>query len=214
MSLTEFLFGGKPKVTMGSLPTSGGVGFVQLDCSVSETHTDTAEITSHPVEDGSLTTDHIRKLPNSLEINGIVTNTPITYLASLFAKPPTFASQGFIPSTPASNRVDDAYSLMQQMMANGVTMTVVTSLRNYENMAIESLVVTREAATGNVLDCVITLREVQKAKALSIDLPIPENPANNVPSEQGNVSTQGASAAQETSMAAQAVDFGSGLLGF
>jgi hypothetical protein len=213
MSLIEFLFGGPPRVTMGAAAPLG-VGFVQLDCSVMEKHTDAAEITSHPVEDGSLMTDHIRKLPVTLEITGLVTNTPITYLASAFAKPSTFGSEAFIPSTPSSDRVDDAYALMQLMMENGVTMSVVTSLRNYENMAIESLSVTREAPTGQALDCVIALREVQKAKALSIDLPIPENPANNASTDTGTTSTTGASASQSQSMAASALDFGAGILGF
>lgn len=198
MSLTEFLFGTKTRVTMGSTPFEGGVGFIQLDCSISETHTDSAEITAHPIEDGSVTTDHIRKLPNVLEINGLVTRTPITYLASLFAPPTTFASTGFIPSLPGSDRVDDAYTLMQTMMEKGVTMIVVTSLRNYNNMAIETLVVTRDASTGQAINCTIVLKEVQKAKALSIEIPIPENPANNAPVDEGTVPSQAATAAQTT----------------
>lgn len=214
MSLVEFIFGGPQKVTFGSTPAELGVGFVQLDCSVSETHTDTAEITSHPVEDGSIMTDHIRKLPVQLEIRGLITNTPIEYLASVNAKPPIFASDGFVTSTPSSNRVDDGYALMQLMMKNGVVMTVVTGLRNYSNMAIESLAVSREAATGNALDCIINMREVQKAKALSVDLPIPENPAQNVTTDTGATDTQGASNTQQQSMAASAADFASGLLGF
>jgi hypothetical protein len=173
-----------------------------------EKHTDAAEITSHPVEDGSLMTDHIRKLPVTLEITGLVTNTPITYLASAFAKPSTFGSEAFIPSTPSSDRVDDAYALMQLMMENGVTMDVVTSLRTYSSMAIESLSVTREASTGQALDCVIALREVQKAKALSIDLPIPENPANNASTDTGTTDTTGATTTQQQSMGAAGADAG------
>lgn len=199
MSLTEFLFGTKQRVTFGSTPLEGGVGFVQLDCSVSETHTDSAEITAHPIEDGSITTDHIRKLPVTLEVNGIVTRTPITYLASLYSPPSTFASTGFIPSTPGSDRVDDAYALMQKMMEDGVTMIVITSLRNYSNMAIETLAVTRDSTTGQALNCTIILKEVKKAKALSIDLPIPENPANNTATNEGTVPNQASTAAQTAS---------------
>lgn len=199
MSLTEFLFGTKQRVTFGSTPFEGGVGFVQLDCSISETHTDSAEITAHPIEDGSITTDHIRKLPVTLEINGLVTRTPITYLASLLAKPSTFASAGFIPSLPGSDRVDDAYALMQKMMDDGVTMIVITSLRNYSNMAIETLAVTRDSTTGQALNCTIILKEVKKAKALSIELPIPENPANNTSTNEGTVPNQASTAAQSSS---------------
>lgn len=196
MSLIEFLYGTKTKVTMGSLPTEFGVGFVQLDCSLNEVHTDSAEITAHPIEDGSIVSDHIRKLPNVLEITGVVTRTPITYLASLFATPSTFASTAFIPPTPGSDRSDDAYALMQLMMENGVTMIVVTASRNYNNMAIESLVVTRDNTTGQALHCTITLKEVKKAKALSIEIPIPENPGVNAPTEEGTVPNQAATSAQ------------------
>jgi len=198
MGLTEFLFGSKTKVAFGSTPAQLGVGFVQLDCSVNEIHTDSAEITEHPVEDGSTMTDHIRKLPTRLEIEGIVTNTPITYLASINSPPSTFASDAFVPSFPGSDRADDAYAVMQEMMTQGVTMSVLTSLRSYTSMAIESLVVTRNADTGQVLNCSISMKEVKKAKALSIDVPIPENPANNAASNQGTVPSEAATPAQSS----------------
>lgn len=182
MALTELIFGA---------PTKAEVGFVQFDCSVSERHTDEAEITEHPVEFGSDVSDHIRKLPKSIEINGIVTNTPIVFLASLMAPSPVITD--FLSKT---DRVEAAYAELQRVMDDGELVDVVTSLKTYDNMAITSLVVDRDVATGNVLNCVVSLREVVIASTLTVDLPLPQNVANKAAKNKGAASKSAGSAAQ------------------
>jgi hypothetical protein len=180
MALTELIFGAPKKVEIGAAPPFR-LGSVQLDCSVEEVHSDEAEITEHPVEEGSDISDHIRKLPTSLEITGMITNTPIVFLASAFAKSPV---QGSL--IPSQDRVSDGYDFLQQLMDQGALLTVATSLRDYENMAMQFLTVRRNKDTGQALDCTIGFREVLKARALSIDLPIPSEVQNNKPTNKGD----------------------------
>jgi hypothetical protein len=50
---------------------------IWIDCSISEQHSSQAEVSRHPVEDGADVTDHVRLQPDSLSIEGLVTNQPI-----------------------------------------------------------------------------------------------------------------------------------------
>jgi hypothetical protein len=180
MALTELIFGSPKKVGISDSSVLR-TGSMELDCSVDEVHTDEAEITEHPIEEGSTISDHIRKLPIMLEITGLITNTPIVYLASLFAKSPV---QGSL--IPSQDRVSDGYALLRQFMDDGSILTVSTSLRDYPNMAIQSLTVRRNKDTGQALDCTIVFREILKARALTVDVPIPVEVQNKETTNKGD----------------------------
>lgn len=50
---------------------------IWIDVSVREVHEIQAEVTRHPVEEGTDISDHVRLMPRTLQIEGIVTNHPI-----------------------------------------------------------------------------------------------------------------------------------------
>lgn len=183
MAITEIIFG---------TPIYATVGIVQFDASVNEVHSDEAEITDHPIEEGSIVSDHIRKKPASIEINGLVTNTPITFLASVFGKSPLV--NNIVPSL--GTRVNDAYEELLRVMEAGETVDVITSLRDYENMAITSMTVNRNAQTGNVLDCTISLREIIIANSLTMDIPLPVAVANQIKANRGKKPPSASSSGQ------------------
>lgn len=135
--------------------TKAKIGHIVFDASLSETHTESADVTQHPVEFGANITDHIRRQPAQVEINGLVTDHPIVFAASLAAPSPIDDDLD-----TASKRADLAYAYLQAVMEYGELVTVVTSLREYENMAIKSLVVTRDVNNGQVLNCSVGLIEV------------------------------------------------------
>lgn len=58
-------------------PTHAEIGDIWLDVSVHESHDAEAEVSEHPVELGTAIADHIRPLPRTIEIEGLVTNHPI-----------------------------------------------------------------------------------------------------------------------------------------
>ncbi len=176
MALTELIF----------QVSKMAVGAVEFDCSVSETHVDEAEITDHPVEGGADMTDHIRKLPVSLELNGLITNTPVAIMASLTGGSPV--TTDVLPFV--LDRVEAGYAELRRTMDEGERLDVSTSLRSYENMAIKNLVVSRDVSNGNVLNCKIGLREIIEAKALSIDLPTPQDVGNNSKKNKGKKGKQ------------------------
>jgi hypothetical protein len=53
------------------------IGSVWVDVSLDETHAAGAEVSEHPVEQGSNIADHIRPTPRVITIEGLVTNHPL-----------------------------------------------------------------------------------------------------------------------------------------
>jgi hypothetical protein len=52
------------------------IGTIWIDVSLSETHSLSADVTEHPVEDGVNITDHVRPQPRTVQVEGLVTNHP------------------------------------------------------------------------------------------------------------------------------------------
>jgi hypothetical protein len=59
------------------MPQHVQIGTIWIDVSVREHHALDAEVTDHPVEQGADISDHIRVNPETLQIDGIVTNQPL-----------------------------------------------------------------------------------------------------------------------------------------
>ena len=96
------------------------IGAVPLDVSISQVHRFPSFITKNPVEDGTTYTDHVVLLPVTLEIDGRVSDAPISISEALTGK---FNTQ-------------DAYRELVRMQRAREPFTVVTGLNVYENMMI------------------------------------------------------------------------------
>jgi hypothetical protein len=193
MGLTDLLFK-KQKAQIGTrfpTPEFPLPALVEFDASVSEAHNDEVEVTEHPVEDGSDVADHIRKLPNVITIEGLITNTPIIFLASIQAESPVIGDL-----KPTHDRVETGYAKLREFQDAGILVDVITSLRQYTDMVLLTVGVQRDTLNGNVLNCIMTLRKLKKAKALTVDLPTPEDVANNAAQNAGQQSSSPASAGQ------------------
>lgn len=156
------------------------VGTVQFDASVREVHTYSAEATSFPVEDGSVISDHVRRLPDGLEIYGIVTNTPVVYLASLFAPSPIV--EDFLRPT---DRVEAALNEIIRIMEKSELVDVITSLKEYRNMALLRSSIVRDADKGNILDCTMTLRSISIVTTRTVLQRVPIDNAKKTATDLG-----------------------------
>lgn len=135
---------------------------VEFDASLSEIHELEAELTEHPIEFGSPIADHYKVLPQKITINGIVSDSPLPadHLGGLIS-----SAQGVVATVnrvTGFSRVDEAYDSLRKKMNNASLVNVVTTLRTYEDMAITSLSVERDAPNGNILNSTISLREVKR----------------------------------------------------
>jgi len=172
VALLSLIFGEKQKAR---------IGVVELDAALSETHSKEALVTDHPVEFGADVSDHIRRLPDSVEINGIVSNTPLVFLSAV---------------TESPTRAEDAYEELRRIMDEGELVTVATTLREYSNMALTNLAVARDAASGNVMNATMSLREIIIAETQTVEAPVPAAAANSKPVNQGKQAAKPANAAQ------------------
>jgi len=155
-------FLGEPNVeaeqALGDLVT---VVLFQFDASLTENFNRSAEVTTHPVEQGSDTTDNVRVLPQNITINGWVSDNPIQFAASLRTGP--------APRT----RVADAYETLNRIMDAKTPVRVVTSLKSFDDMILTNIDVTRDKDSGQILDATITLQQIVIATTETVEPPKP-----------------------------------------
>lgn len=140
-----------------------------LDCSVQETHTRESPPTEFEVESGVSISDHIIVKPKSLEIQGLITDTPLSVLNSAVttvasALLPNIALVGaaagislFKSLVGSKSPSVQAFGQLLSLQESRVPFDVLTSLYRYTNMYIKSISVPRDATTGQVLLFTVSL---------------------------------------------------------
>ncbi|EBW3292694.1 hypothetical protein DPD00_13230 [Salmonella enterica subsp. enterica serovar Bijlmer] len=117
---------------------------------VSEKHTDTLEITEHPVEVSAAIADHAYKKPSEvvMEVGFAGGGSLLDFASNLTAT----SLLGLSPQ--------QTYQEILDLQESRIPFDVVTGKRLYSNMLIRALEVTTDRTTENVLSAVLTLREV------------------------------------------------------
>jgi hypothetical protein len=174
---------------------------LELEATLEEGHTGTAETTDHPVESGADVTDHIRRKPDELTLKAIVSNTPILLLAFIRAEPS-------VPGGDPQTRAEDAYEWLRNVKDLGLLLNVSTTLRDYTSMAITGISVIRDKDRSRILEVNITLREIIIA--------VTEKSTLEVPGAASNLGRKAAKAASAATTASQSSILASliGALGF
>ena len=123
---------------------SFAVGSLTFDVLLTEDHAFESTVTSHPVENGSLLNDHIRKNLRVGSLRGLVSNYSIS-----------------VADQTPYNRAQVAYDLCRALWEAGELVTVVTCLETYENVAITSITTSRSFDAGESQEFDITFQEVK-----------------------------------------------------
>lgn len=154
MAFIDLLFKTRVRLGVNASEETLPFGAVQLDASIDESHTHANAVTQFPVEVGVDITDHVRRQPDKLRIRGLVTDHPI----------------GFFGVSKPLNRSLQAYEKIRKMVDEAQVISVVTSLRTYKNMVIESVEIPRSAGRGNAVEMNLSLREIIFAEALDAEV--------------------------------------------
>lgn len=181
---TQLLIGNK---------TRPKIGVLELDCSISETHTYNSEISAYPVEDGSVITDHIRNLPERLSISGFITNNPVVQVQS----------SDITGEETVGNFVNLAFEEIQKIRNNREPVDIVTGLKVYSNMALESLTIPRSASIGDTFRFDANFVEIKIVNTETVVIPnVTEDVADTAAStaDNGKQSTSEASDEQTESV--------------
>lgn len=140
---------------------------VVLDASITEMHTLANTVTDHPVEQGSNVTDHSRPEPDRVQLDCLVSNTPLSQQQQTRAIQAqgglTFQSTAAAPTKigAVDGRAQTVYGQLRQLRDNGILCKVVTQLRTYDSMAIESIGAPRDSKTFDALRFSIQFKQVR-----------------------------------------------------
>lgn len=173
---------------------------IKLDCSLREKHTRESPATQFPVEKGDTVSDNILIKPFSLEIQGIISDTPLslrnailTTAVSAFVPPIGIVAAGagvalFKAIAGSSSPSVTAYAQLLKLQESKAPFDVLTSLKRYTNMWISGLSVPRDSQTGQALVFDLSLVELILVAPQSVNIQIFSNP--NVSAKSANLGKQ------------------------
>lgn len=144
------------------------ISSVVLDAVLSEEHVYNSRVTNYPIEDGRIISDHIINEPDTLQITGIVSDTPLSILAPF-------------------NRSINAFNTLIEIHNRKERITVVTGIKVYTDMVITSLQVPRNLQSGQSLTFVIDMQKIFIDASVQVTLnnnsPFNKTPTN-IPRDQ------------------------------
>jgi hypothetical protein len=164
---------------------------ITVDATINESHRYTAEITDNPIESGGETTDHVHLNPFELDIEGIISDSPIGYgVVSNFKNVINNLGKPFGRTPRSIEACDELLALYR----NRLPFTVVTSLKKYSNMIISNIEFPRNAQTGNAIIFRATFRQIQIVNTQEVEYEVEKEVKNRSAKikNKGTVSTKSA----------------------
>lgn len=139
--------------------STNSIDAVTLDASLSEKHAGDVDVPEHPVETGANISDHVRKKPEALSVDGILTDYPLESSRGDFK---FVAASG---QTPGPGRARAMYEKLEAMRDSGTVIEVFASTKNYPNMLIRSLNRTHDKSTSGAFKFTAQLTEIRMAES-------------------------------------------------
>lgn len=165
---------------MGAAVVQTQVGDFEVEVTTEVSHQRSATVTRHPVEGRGHIADHIYVQPASVGISGLVSATPLTG-----------------PDDPA--RLGDAFLALTTLL--GQVVTLVTELEVYEDMAVTSLTIPQDPATGDAIRFQMVLEQIRVVSSQTVEIP-PEAP----PPTKKNAASSNVDRGTQTGTPADAAD--------
>lgn len=180
-----------------------------VDAVMNETPTYSGQLTENPVEEGPDVHDHFRTKPITVQIDGVISETPLTFATALnlegLGKGLSTAVGGFAGSKIAGGlgtqlgslaggylgsrllqSSDDpaqaAFKILEEIFMKKVIMTLTTKRRRYDNMIMTSLTLPRTPDNGKALKFSATFQEIRIVKGETVDI---KNISKSVASKAG-----------------------------
>jgi hypothetical protein len=128
---------------------------ISLDATISTGLSWPATVTEHPVEDGSLISDHVRLDSETVTVTGFVTNTPVTLL-------------GVGADDSLARGAMDA---LVELRESKELVQIVTDVHSFADMMLTTLDAPRDATNPNALEFTALFTKVRKVSTAVIDFP-------------------------------------------
>lgn len=198
MAAVTFSWTDESVTSEGSTNTiNSSANVLEFDAVVRLVRTSKADVTQYTVESGAGLTDHKKKLPRTITVTGLVTNTPTD------APPPNGKgeSTGVTVSTrnaPDGNylvfsrefdRVQDVWDSLQSLVENPIFVTLDTPQQTFERVTVTAVEQAKDDPNNNAI-FVVTLQEIFVGETETVEVPIPLNPRGQSSRDQTASSTQ------------------------
>jgi Dit-like tail protein len=160
-------------------------GFV-IDAILSESHTLESSVTEFPIERGADITDNVLPRPIIVEMECLVSNTPIGTMADIRKQAGQIGE--VISDTPTGSSVvdhtpvDDAYAHLLKIRNAREPVSIITTLQSYDNMVLKNLSIPRASGRGDEFRFTATFQQVEivsNARNTRVAIPI-ANPSKTV----------------------------------
>lgn len=146
------------------------LGGLVADAVLEEFHEDELTLTDHPIQYGSVITDHAFKLPSKVtltygwsqspaNINAVreITNSVVTGVSS------ANTLSGVVDTLFGTGRINSYYQRLLRFQNERVVFSIITGRRKYDNMMLISLSLVTDKDTENAMIVRAVCREVQFA---------------------------------------------------
>jgi hypothetical protein len=155
-------------------PTNSMISYLMLDVLTTENLSLPSDVTKYPIEDGSGDfTDHITAHNEEIKITGMISSA---------------TSFGIEFGPLCYSKMIDAIDQLRKMHKARTTVTVVTGLGKYEDMAFTDMTIDRSNSAnigGQWLTINVGLRKIIKVTLQTTDLPPEQNAASDVKGKTG-----------------------------
>jgi hypothetical protein len=186
-----------------------------LDAATDEIHRASATATESEVERGVSIADHVRAERRQLQLNVVISDTPIAPTSDLSGEvrardvevkgTATAKLQIYEPaSTPT--RVQDSWKIIRDAQQRALLATIATKLETYVDQVLIDASVTRTAQDGTWIRAELTFVQIRQVATETVSDPTPARARGRRQQDRGSQSTREAEP-QQQSLAAQAVDF-------
>ncbi len=133
--------------------TVNGIAF---DALISENRDFAATVPQYPVEEGYSVSDSIILSSEALSMVLMITDTPVTWLRQNGSGP---------------GRCEQMCSELEDLYYQHTPLTIVTSAKVYEDMAIESMSIGKSAENGYSREVSLSLKKIRKTVAKTTTIP-------------------------------------------
>lgn len=167
-----------------TLIPQGKIGAIPVQATIEEVHSSSVEITEHPVENGANITDHAYVKPIELVMRcGWSNSSSQALINSITSAAATAITNGpsslFSDDTgPYGDFVSGIYNQLLNLQQQRSPFTVVTTLRQYNNMLIQNIRVERDQKSSQALLATVTMKQVIIVLTSSSTIPPPSSQAN------------------------------------
>lgn len=142
---------------------SAKVGAITFDLILSEEHDLTATICTHPVQNGDAISDHIQTQLPAGRVQVLVSNYSLK-------DAPGGARESQDLWNTSNNRAAAAYDTFKAIFKAKQTVTLVTVLEQYENVAITHVSAPRDAGTGDALIFDVSFQQIKTVQLKVVKL--------------------------------------------